>query len=327
MRNSLVNSGALSSRDSSVVDDGDGAPTTILGGGNAGLTVRVDLARIVNSLTLFKRDLAGDQFKNLLSVPLADLAVQALHESENVVGGSGHGSFEGVRSRSTRSAKSPGEDGNLRTVEGEGNTLHNAGRSNNPQLSVKVLNFSGDPNSARGLLDGDSGGAKSSVPFALGVTLVDLKTTVISDENGRGVVVSLTSLLTLGQRRTSTTRTLHALSVLVASVQVVLAAGLARVFVGTLTRSSLVASPGAVVAQVCWWETLGFALSQRDTFTRGTAGNAVIAVGVADVTVASLVLVILGANPFLETRRRVRRIFGLSSAVRSLCSVFVDDIS
>lgn len=79
-----------------------------------------------------------------------------------------------------------------------------------------------------------------------------------------------TGFLTLFLRGTTSTGTLGTLGVLSANIQVILATSLTSVLVGTLSRSGLLASPGTVVAEEGWWETLGLALSQRYTSSWGT---------------------------------------------------------
>jgi len=85
VRDGFVDSSALSSRDCSVVDYVNAAPATIARSRDATLAVWVDLARIINYLALaFKKgDLAGNEFKDLVCVPLAILRIRALHENKD----------------------------------------------------------------------------------------------------------------------------------------------------------------------------------------------------------------------------------------------------
>jgi len=78
---SLVNTSALSSRDGTVVDNVDAAPSAIARSSHTALAIRVYLARIVDDLTLvFKRNLVGNKLENLVGVPLAVLGIGAFHE-------------------------------------------------------------------------------------------------------------------------------------------------------------------------------------------------------------------------------------------------------
>lgn len=68
MGDGLVNSSTLSSGDSSVVDDRHRTPTTIVRRIDATLAVGMSLTRVVNDLSLLKRDLRGNQFCDVKSV-------------------------------------------------------------------------------------------------------------------------------------------------------------------------------------------------------------------------------------------------------------------
>jgi hypothetical protein len=83
-----------------------------------------------------------------------------------------------------------------------------------------------------------------------------------------------------------------------------------------MSRGGLVTLPGGAVAHVGRRETSGLTLGKRHSLTRSTTGNT-LEVGTANVTIAGLVLVVLRTGPFLEARRRVHRILGFTSTVRS----------
>jgi len=85
----VVYSSTLTTRDGSVVDNVNTAPTTIAGCGDAALTVREDHARILNLLSLFQeRYLGGNQINDFGSAhEFANLSVQTFVEYKNGIGG------------------------------------------------------------------------------------------------------------------------------------------------------------------------------------------------------------------------------------------------
>jgi len=88
----------------------------------------------------------------------------------------------------------------------------------------------------------------------------------------------------------------------------------AAVFVSSVSRCGLVTLSSGGVANVSWGKALGPAFSKWNSFTRGTARYALECNWVANVTIASLVLVVLRTDPFLETWRRVVWVRGFTSA-------------
>lgn len=87
----MINSSTLTTRDGSVVDNVNAAPTTIAGCSDASLTVRVYHTRILNLLSLFQeRGLRGNQINEFgRACEFANLSVQTFVEHKNSIGGHG----------------------------------------------------------------------------------------------------------------------------------------------------------------------------------------------------------------------------------------------
>jgi len=135
--------------------------------------------------------------------------------------------------------------------------------------------------------------------------------------------VRFASSLALGLGLTSTVRRRNTSGIRSTSKEVSLAHGLTRRLIGTVTGGCLVALPRSAVAKIGRREAGSLAFGKGHTFAGGTARNA-LEVRAANIAVAGLVLVVLGASPLLKTGRRHVRVLWLTSAVRSLCSVFID---
>lgn len=349
MRDGLVDTGALSSRNSAVVDDVDAAPTAIAGSSNAALAVRVDLARIIDDLTLgFKRDLARNELEDLSGVPLADLRIGTLHEHKHFSTlGRCHSIIEGCRSRATESSNCISENGNLGSLIHSSKSLVNSRRSSNPQLIGNGGYLSRNPDGSRRIVNSGHGGSERSIPLSFNVASANLETTVITNEVGRGVVVLLTarfacffgcstvrsrvalqrSCVAAEARRNTLLGTfLHGHTVFcmltlmighITNVSVADTLCFASDRIGTVSRSSFVALVGGLVALVGRRKALFFAFSQGYTFSGSTARYALEVSFVTNVTIAGFVLVVLRTNPLLKSRGRVVRVIGLSGAVGS----------
>lgn len=175
MRDSLVDTSTMFSRDGSVVDHGDVTPTAIVSSGDAALAVRVDLARIIDGLTLevgiLQRNLVGDKLEDLLGVPLAISSVSALEENEDA--GSlktSHSLVEGSRSRSTNSTDGPGKDSYFRSLVDAADTLQDSLGGGDPKLVEQSNNLTSGPDGTRRSVDGTHGRSEGSIPFTLNVT-------------------------------------------------------------------------------------------------------------------------------------------------------------
>jgi hypothetical protein len=212
----LVDTSALTSRDGSVVDDRDGAPTAIVRSSYARLAIRVLHARIIDRLEeislLENRDLSRNQFKDLLRVPFANASVEALHENKHVT--VRHRPVKIIGSRSSRGTKSHGVSHYLRGIDRNIDSLDGSLRTFvDPELVLEIFNGTLGPDRSVGFPDGGHVGGEGSIPFTLNVSLVDLQTTVISDNGSGSVVVGLASLFALVLGGTSTVRGRNASSV------------------------------------------------------------------------------------------------------------------
>jgi len=362
VRDGLVDTSTLFSRDSSVVDYVHAAPTAILGGTDATLAIGINLARIINSLSLqeaslLQWNLVGNKLENLLSIPLADGCIRTFEKDEDARAFQAkHSIVKGCRCRCTNSSNSVSEDGHFGRLVDTGDTLDDTLRGGDPEFVKKGCDLAGGPDGARGRVNSGHGSGEGSIPLSFNVTETNLETTVVANEIGGSVVVRNTAGLanvlgrtvargqvTLGSSGVASVGRRGTLGVtlslrhtmfgmfadvvhFVANVSVALTLSFATRLVGTMSRSGLVALVGGLVAKISRGKALSTALCQWYTLSRSTARNTLVVRLVANVTVASLVLVVLGADPFLEARRRVVRVFGLSSAVRTFSPVFISDI-
>jgi len=349
VRDSLVYTSTLSSRNSSIVDNVHAAPTAIARSSDTALAIRVDLARIIDDLAFaFKRDLIGDKFENLVSIPLANLWVSTLHPNKDLRAlGGGHGIIERGRSRSTNATNSVGNNLDLRCLVNSIDSFVDASRGGDPQLVGYGRDLSGNPDRSRRVVDGSHSASEGSIPFTFHVSSADLKPTVVTDKVNRGVVVLYTALLASLLRCSS-----HGGRIALQSGGVTVEAGrstllgtfchrhtmfcvfalmghhiadigiadtlcLAGVGVSTMSWGGLVALVRGLVALVGRRETRSRAFSQRLSFTGCSARNTLEVSLVTNVTIASLILVVLRTDPFLKSRRRMVRVVGLSGAVGS----------
>lgn len=193
-----VNSGALAARNCSVVDDGDAAPATVVAGGDAGLAVGVLHARVVDGLAfLHEGDLVGDEFENLLGVPFADGSVQTFHHDEDV--SARHGAIQTIGGRSSELSETDGHGQNFGGADGGKDALDGSlSGLRDPNLAFEGLHGALGPDGAVRSVDGGGSGGEGGVPFAFHVILGNLQATVISDEDGGGVVVRNAVLLARG---------------------------------------------------------------------------------------------------------------------------------
>jgi len=201
----LVHTSTVAARDSSVVDNRDRTPTTIVGSSHASLAGGVLHARIIDcSLSLLENgNLRRYQFKYLLSVPFANGRVEAFHQHKHITGG--HSTIEILWGWCSRSSKGHGVSHYLRGIDRYINTLDDSSRTFvDPNLALEILDGSFGPNSSVRFPDGGHGGGESSIPFTLNVTFGNLQASVISNNGSRSVIVRNTSGLTSSLGLTST---------------------------------------------------------------------------------------------------------------------------
>lgn len=135
MGDGLVDSSALASRDGAVVDDVNAAPTTVVFGVDAGLAVRVVLARVDDCLSLFD-ELTGDEFfDHVGNLEFANSRVQTSHQNKNI--SVCHCVIEAGRGHVANMGKSDSERHDLRGVDGNENSLEDSlGTFIDPQFVV-----------------------------------------------------------------------------------------------------------------------------------------------------------------------------------------------
>jgi len=170
-----VDSCALTSRNSSVVNNRNGTPTTIILGADASLAVGIFHARIVNGLTFPGKqgDLVCNQFENLLGLPLTNSRIETLHEHENV--SVPHRPIEIIWRRGPGSSERHSISHNFRSVDRSIDSLDNTlGTFINPNLALEVLDGSLGPDSSVWLINSCHLLGESSIPFTLDVTLINL---------------------------------------------------------------------------------------------------------------------------------------------------------